>query len=71
MRVKVKWKQVGNECLVEFYKSVRQKSNESILSKLMDHMGQKCSEREKDDFDHISHKFYKELDQRKNISEET
>ena len=68
IRARVKWQQVGDKCSAEFFKSVRQKNSQSIISELRDEHG-RCFTR-KEDLDKICLDFYSNLYKHKEILEE-
>lgn len=39
IRSRVKWQKVGDKCLAKFFKSVRQKNTQSVISELRDNQG--------------------------------
>ena len=68
IRARVQWQQVGDKCSAEFFKSVRQKNSQAVLSELMDKHGRRFTKR--DDLDTICYDFYKNLYGHKEVSEE-
>ena len=69
IRARVKWQKVGNKCSAEFFKSVRQKNPNAVISELEDTHGRSFTKRE--DLERICLDFYKQLYQHKEITEET
>ena len=67
IRARVKWQQVGDKCSTEFFKSVRQKNSQTVLSELRDKHG-RCFNK-KEDLDKICYDFYKDLYGHKEVSE--
>ena len=67
IRTRVKWQQFGDKCSAEFFKSVRQKNSQTVLSELRDKHG-RCFTR-KEDLDRICYDFYKDLYAHKVVSE--
>jgi len=68
IRSRVKWQQVGDRCSAEFFKSVRQKNAQSIISELKNNQGKiftTCK-----DMEQICVNFYQALYKHKEISEE-
>ena len=68
IRARVKWQGVGDKCSAEFFKSVRQKNAQAVITELKDNDGQICTKRE--DLDRICFDFYLKLYAYKEISEE-
>ena len=66
IRAMVKWKKIGNKCLEEFFKLVRPRIAQAIISKLRDNQGRSFT---KEDLEVICLEFYKNLYQHKEISE--
>ena len=46
VRSRVKWQKVGNKCTAEFFKSVRQKNSQAVISELKDNNGRLFTKRE-------------------------
>ena len=67
VRSRVKWQKVGNKCTKEFFKSVRQKNSQAVISELKDNNGRIFTRRE--DLEKISLDFYKNLYQHKEVAE--
>ena len=68
IRARVKWQQVGDKCFAEFFKSVRQKNSQSVLSELRDKHG-RCFNK-KEDLDKICLDFCKDFYAYKEVAEE-
>jgi hypothetical protein len=68
IRSRVKWQQVGDRCSAEFFKSVRQKNVQSIISEFKDNQGRIFTTRK--NMEQICVDFYKALYKHKKISEE-
>lgn len=67
IRARVKWQKVGDKCLADFFKSVRQKHCQTIISVLKDKHGRIFTQ--KKIMERICHDFYKELYRHKEASE--
>ena len=67
MRSRVKWQKVGNKCTAEFFKSVRQKNSQAVISELKDNNGRVFTKRE--DLAKICLDFYSDLYKLKGVSE--
>ena len=59
IRARVKWQGVGDTCSAEFFKSVRQKNAQAVITELKDIDGRICTKR--DDLDRICLNFYRKL----------
>ena len=46
IRARVKWQKVGDKCSGEFFKAVRQKNTQAIISELRDNQGRIFTRRE-------------------------
>ena len=68
IRARVKWQQVGDKCSAEFFKSVRQKNSQAVLSELRDKHGRSFNKMI--DLNSICFNFYKNLYGLKKVSEE-
>jgi len=68
IRSKVKWQQMGNRCSAEFFKSVRQKNAQSVISELKDNQRRIFTTRK--DIEQICVDFNQALYKHKEISEE-
>ena len=67
IRSRVKWQQVGDKCSAEFFKSVRAKNAQALITELKDMQGKSFTKRE--DIERICYDFYKELYTHRDISE--
>ena len=67
IRARVKWQKLGDKCTADFFKSVRQKYSQAVISSLKDKYGRTFTSRE--DFDRIFHDFYEDLYRHKEVSE--
>ena len=67
VRSRVKWQKVGNKCTSEFFKSVRQKNSQAVISELKDNNGRLFTKRE--DLAKICLDFYSNLYKLKGVSE--
>ena len=68
IRTKIKWQKVGDKCTAEFFKSVRQKKSQAVISSLKDKHGRTFTNRV--DFDSICHDFHEDLYKYREVSEE-
>ena len=68
IRARVKWQGVGDKCSAEFFKSVRQKNTQAVITELKDIDGRICTRRK--DLDRICLDFYRKLYAFKEILEE-
>lgn len=68
IRSKVKWQQMGDRCSAEFFKSVRQKNAQSVISELKDNQRRIFTIRK--DIEQICVDFNQALYKHKEISEE-
>lgn len=68
IRYRVKWQKVGNKYSVEFFKLVRQKNTQVVVSKLRDKQGKIFMKKE--DHGKICLDFYKDLYEYKTILED-
>ena len=58
---------MGDKCTANFFKSVRQKHSQAVISSLKDKHGRTFTNRE--DLDRIFHDFYEDLYKHKEVSE--
>ena len=68
IRSRVKWQKVGDKCTEEFFRSVRQKNSQAIISELRDNHGWCFTKRE--DLEQICLAFYQQLYRYKTNSRE-
>ena len=67
LRSRMKWQQVGDRCMADFFKSIRQKNAQAIISELKDNQGRILTTRK--DMEQICVDFYQGLYKHKEISE--
>ena len=67
IRARVKWKKVGDKCSGEFFKSVRPRNTQAIVSELRDNQGRSFTKRK--DLEEICLDFYKKIYKHKEILE--
>lgn len=68
IRARIKWKKVGDKCTAEFFKSVRQKKSQAVISSLKDKHSKTFTNRV--DLDSICYDFYENLYKYREVSEE-
>ena len=68
VKSRVKWQQVGDKCSKEFFRSVRPKNTQTVISEIKDRRGRIFTKRE--DLEGICHNFYQDLYAHKEITEE-